>query len=401
VRVLFFSYYFLPHVGAGTWSTYYLASNLSQLGHKCIIVVPNVQYALSVDRTSSATLEKKLHVTLHRTPIFGMPRKLGPFLSALFLFFTGLRVGRDADVILCQFHPHHFVFVMALFIGKIFQVPVVARANDIYREMGMKKLGVVNWSIKIVNAFNELFVKYADTFLVVNSESKEMLMSRLGKKASSFNICLNRNGVNLSEFDAAPGKKEAKKLLGIKFEERVVLFVGRYSGKEYGIDLLLKAMPNILRDVPNSIVILVGDEMTSHQKELVNSLKIRKNIRVYGPQPRKQIVKFIAAADLCIGPLRPTFATPQKILEYMACGKPIVSGLRSISKDLSPISSMVEVPPEAEAISKAVTKLLKNSDYAEMLGSKARNIVNKFCWKEVANDLEKVLLGAVRSHEEN
>lgn len=392
MRILYFSYYFLPHVGAATWSTYYLSSGLSLRGHKISLIVPNVQYALSINDSTAKILEKENPVTLHRTPILRMPRNLAPFLSAFFLFFKGLRVGRGADVIICQFHPHHFVFVTGLLIGRIFRIPVVVTACDIYREMGRKNLGFMDKLIKVANVFNEHFVKYAKAFLVVNSENKEILESRLGNKATSCHIGLSHNGFNLSMFKDAPNKEETKKSLGIEPEKKVLLFVGRFSGEEYGIEVLLKAMPNILTKVPNSILMLVGDKMTSNQQELVNSLGISKNIRVYGPMPNKEVVKFIVSADVCVGPLMPTLATPMKVLEYMACGKPMVTGIKSVSKDMNPNINFLVVPPEPKSVTEAIVKVLQDKEYARKLGLNGERFVSKFNWDNIAYDLERVLV---------
>jgi len=390
-RILFFSYYFLPHVGAATWSTYYLSLSLSRGGHEINLIVPNIQYALSVDDRTAKILEKESPIKLHRTPIFRIPRKLAPFLSSFFLFFMGLRAGRDTDVIICQFHPHHFVFVVALLVGRIFRIPVVARANDIYREMGVKNLGFMDRLISVVNAFNEHFIKHANAFLVVNSESKGILASRLGKNASNCHVGLSYNGVAQSLLKDAPNKEEARKLLGIEPEEKVLLFVGRFSGEEYGIEVLLEAMPNILIRVPNSVLILVGDKMTSHQQKLVNSLKISKNIRVYDPQPHKQIIKFIMAADLCIGPLMPTLAIPQKVLEYMMCNKPVVTGIKSISRDIDPNFFLV-IHPNPKFVANAIIEVLQNGEYARRLGSNGKRVAGKFTWENVGAELERLLL---------
>jgi glycosyltransferase involved in cell wall biosynthesis len=395
-RILFFSHYFLPHVGGATWSTYYLSLSLSRRGHEIDLIVPNTQYALSVDDRTAKVLEKEIPIKLYRTPILRIPGKLAPFLSAFFLFFKGLRVGRSADVIVCQFHPHHFVFVAALLVAKIFRVPVVARANDIHREMGTKNLGFMERLINVANTFSEYFVKYAQAFLVVDSEGMEILLSRLGKSASNCYIGLSHNGVAQSVLKDAPSKEEARKLLGIETGEKVLLFVGRFSGEEYGIEALLKAMPNILTRVPNSVLILVGDKMTLHQQKLVNSLRISKNIRAYGPQRHKQIIKFVVAADLCIGPLMPTLAIPQKVLEYMACGKPVVTGIKSVSKDLNPSLNLLVVPPEPKSVAEAIVNVLQNEEYARMLGSNGKRSVGKFTWDNIGAELERLLLKILR-----
>ncbi len=376
-------------MGAATWSTYYLSRSLLQRGHYINLIVPNVQYALSVKDRTAKILEKKLPVALHRTPILKIPKNLAPFLSPFFLFFKGLRVGRDSDIIFCQFHPHHFVFVTALLIGKIFGIPVVARANDVYRKMD--KGFRYKWLIKIINVFNEYFIKYAEAFLVICSENKDILLSRLGKNASNCHISLSYNGVNQSMFNEYSNQEEAKKILNIT-QEKVILFIGRYSGSEYGIDVLLEALPFILLKHPKTLLILVGDEMISHQKELVNSLGISKNIRVYGSRPHKEIVKFIVAADICIGPLTPTLAIPQKILEYMACGKPVVTGIKSVSRDLNPNVNFLVVSPEPIFVAESIIKILENEEYSKILSSNGKTIAKRFTWEKIGAELERLLL---------
>lgn len=397
IRILFLSYYFLPRVNAATWSTYYLCLSLSKKGHKINLIVPNIQYTISIDDREASILEKQIPVTLHRTPLFRMPQKLAYLISPFFLFLKGLRLGKSADVIICQFHPQHFVFVTATTIGKIFQIPVVARANDIYRYMGVERTGFKACMTKIVNTFNESFIKYVNVFLVVCSENKEILLSRLKMDTTNLSIGLSYNGVSLSEFKNVPSKEDARDLLNIDTDKKVITFIGRFSGKEYGIEVLLKALPFILKKEPKTLLIMVGDQLTSHQQRLINTLNIYKNVKIYGAMPHKQIIKFVMAADVCIGPLKPTMAIPQKILEYMICGKPVVTGIKSISKDLNPNSNFLVVPPEPKSVAEAIMKVLQNECYANRLGSYGKRSVGKFTWEKIGADLERIVIQTLKN----
>jgi glycosyltransferase involved in cell wall biosynthesis len=393
IKILFFSYYFLPHVGAATWSTYYLSQSLLRRGHSINLIIPNVRYSLSINDRKSTILEKKIPLKLNRTPRYKMPQKIAPLISFLLLLFKGLSKGRNSDIILCQFHPHHFAHVVALIIGRIFHIPVVVRANDIYRKINGEVL--YNRISKLVSVFNEYFIKYTKAFLVVCSENKEILLSRLGKNASKYHIDISHNGVDQSLVNNTLNKEEARKLLNLT-QERIILFVGRFSSKRYGIDILLKAMSKILIKIPNSLLILVGDKMTVHQKELINSLGISKHIRVYGPRSHNEIFKFIIASEICIGPLMPTLAIPQKVLEYMACSKPIVTGIKSVSRDLNPHVNFLVVSPEPNSVADAIIKILDNEDFARKLGEKGKGIISNFTWDKIGVDLEKILLKTIR-----
>lgn len=398
MRILWLSYYYLPHVGGGTWSTYHLSKALASKGHKVRLIVPNVSYGLSVSASVANSMERCNSSQVHRVSRFPFPRVLGPFLAIIPMFFAGLKNGRESDVIVSQFHPHHLVAPVAVFLGRILKVPVVIRACDIYREMGVKNPGLEVRVSKIVNYVNESFIRYADVFLVADLSAKEMLLSRIRGRCPNCHVDLSNNGFDSDMFDELPSKKEARGLLGIRSDKKIMLFIGRFSGAEYGMDILLKAFSAVLHEQSDALLFLVGDELPLRLQVLVDSLGIRDKVRVLGPVAQTDLVKFIIAADVCVGPLMATQAMPLKILDYMACGKPIVTGRNSISADLSPELNFLVVRPEHGAVSEALMRVLKDTEYAESLGSKALKTVGKFTWRRTALDLDRVLSNTVKQH---
>ena len=190
IRILWLSYYYLPHVGGGTWGAYRLSKELSSRGHNIQLIVPNVKHSLSISKDSAEKLSRNNSASVHNTPFLLFPKKLGPLFSIFYVFFAALNYGKHVDVILSQFHPHHLLCPIAVLLGKILRKPVVFRANDVYHEMG---LGFI---VKFINTFNERFIKYAKAFLVVCSEHKGFLLSRfraIGQRGRSDSDRLHRN----------------------------------------------------------------------------------------------------------------------------------------------------------------------------------------------------------------
>jgi len=171
------------------------------------------------------------------------------------------------------------------------------------------------------------------------------------------------------------------------------VFLGRFSGLEYKIEVLLNAFKIVWREVPKSLLMLVDDRLPGTIKK--NQI-ITPNVKIIGPGTRNEIKNFIVAADVCIGPLGSTRAITLKGLEYMACGKPIVTGINSVSKDLAVngINCMC-VSLECQAVADFIMKLLNDEEYALLLGMNARKIVPKFSWDRIVTDLEKTLMDAV------
>lgn len=397
MKILWLSYYYLPHVGGGTWGTYFLSSLLSKNGHEIHLIIPNINHKLSISHKKSIRLEKKNDSKVHKT--LPIPRFLGPLISIFFSFITAMKKNNQFDVIIVQYHPLHLLTPVAIFLGKIFNIPVVVRADDVFRDMGTKNPGIIYRLTKLTNFVNECFVKYADVFLVVCSENVTILKSRLRNCESNCNIKINFNGVSLSKFDSAPNNLDAKKSLGIAITDRVILFLGRFSGAEYGIEILLKAFSKISDRNSHCLLILIGDKLKPSQSSLIKSLGIGKKIKVYGSKAHDEIIKFVSASDVCIGPLMPTRTIPLKVLEYMSSAKPVITGENSVSADLAINNfNCVIVRPKQIFVIKAVLKLLQDKNFANSLGKNAKKTVQKFDWNCISEDLLQHILECIRNY---
>jgi len=236
-------------------------------------------------------------------------------------------------------------------------------------------------------------VKYTNSFLVVCRENKEILESRLGRLK---NLRISYNGVDPNEFKGI-SRKDARKYLNIEPKNNVILFTGRFSGPEYRIDVLFKAFTIIKENIPKSLLILVGDRLPrAIRRELIID---PKRMKIIGPVTRSEIKKYLAASDICIGPLGSTRAIPLKVLEYMVCGKPIVTGINSVSRDVAVDGfNCICTPPEPQAVAEAIAKVLENEEYAQFLGTNAIRTASNFTWDKIVHDLEEVLLEAINHH---
>jgi len=110
--------------------------------HEVTLLVPNIDYDIKLDSKKVIQEESKNSSKIIRTPKIFLPQNLSPLLSPLFLFIKGLKLGRKFDMIFCQFQPHHFTYVVGIVLGNILRIPVVARANDVHRDMGVEPSGL-------------------------------------------------------------------------------------------------------------------------------------------------------------------------------------------------------------------------------------------------------------------
>jgi glycosyltransferase involved in cell wall biosynthesis len=387
LRILYLVFYYFPRASAATWSTFALTKRLSQI-HDIDLLIPNVEYKTQLNMQESEKAQIGSRVNVHRTPWFKIPEGLAPILAPIFMFLEGVKLAKSCNVIVCQFQPHHFVFLTGIALSRVFRKPVVARANDVYREMG-EKLSLIQRMNQIrrhmYSNINETFIREADAFLVVCKENRDLIISRTG---SFENIGISHNGVDGEEFHLLD-KNANRAMLRIPLKENVILFIGRFSGAEYRLDILLEAYALVREVLPNSCLYLVGDKLPKKLEERANQL----GVKIFGHVPREKIKSFIAAADVCIGPLGNTQAIPLKVLEYMAAGRPIVTGVGSVSRELAlnGINCLI-AEMTSRSVADNIIKLLTDEDLQRRLIKNASTTVKLFYWNNIASEFEDKIL---------
>ena len=105
--------------------------------------------------------------------------------------------------------------------------------------------------------------------------------------------------------------------LEIDQDRKLIFVIGRFSGQEYKIEVLLDSFHLVKEKIPETMLLLVGDILPD---VIARKYEIPFNVGVTEPVDRDDVKSYIAAADVCVGPLGRTRAIPLKILEYLACG---------------------------------------------------------------------------------
>ena len=134
-----------------------------------------------------------------------------------------------------------------------------------------------------------------------------------------------RSGPNLSRVRPLPPDQAWKK--GRKF---LVAYVG-VIGKQEGLDLLLESIKHIRsrrkRDDVHFLIVGSGPEL-EEVKTLATAFELDELVTFTGRIDDATLFTILSTADVCVNPDRPSAmndkSTMNKIMEYMALGKPIV-----------------------------------------------------------------------------
>jgi len=137
-----------------------------------------------------------------------------------------------------------------------------------------------------------------------------------------------------------------------------------------------------MQDHPDIHIIFAGDGAA--KAELIAQAEKRKlkNVTFLAAQPHDRLSLLLAAADVCLVPLRKValFETtlPVKMFEVMACARPIVLSADGKARQIAEreAKAAIAVEPEnAEAIVSAIFYLREHPGEAEALGQRGRSYV--------------------------
>jgi glycosyltransferase involved in cell wall biosynthesis len=188
-----------------------------------------------------------------------------------------------------------------------------------------------------------------------------------------------------------------KTSLGFKREDRILLYFGPLSSPR-GADLLISALPEVLRNFPSTKLILLSRKSKKDftDSKLENLVRGQDAIRlVNGVLNQKMLIQYLDLADVVVLPFRfwPYNECPLTILEAMAMGKPVITtyagSIPEIIRDGK--TGILVSPTDAKWLSHAIMRLLSNEYLTNEIGRSARKSVEKFYdWNSITKSTLKI-----------
>lgn len=288
-------------------------------------------------------------------------------------------------------------------IAKIFRIRYIIELNGLARD-DMVALNTDSnvFVVRIAEFAEKLNYILADTIISVTPEIKNALIVDFGIPEAK--IFVIENGVDSDIFKPID-KEEAAVKLGLDPTYKYVSFVGGLA-PWHGVEYLIDAAPLVLKAVPDTSFLIVGDGPLKNQLiEQVNGLNLSDKFIFTGSIPHAHVPYYINSSDLCTAPFiaernTKTGLSPLKIYEYLACGRPVVaSDLIGVKEIITRSHGGILVEPQnVEDLGQAIVRILKNS-YDDVANPQdLSNFINQHhSWKIVAKKTEYVLTNVKKS----
>lgn len=208
-------------------------------------------------------------------------------------------------------------------------------------------------------------------------------------------------GVDLDRFSPMP-RAQARAMLGMKPNQKVVLFVGRIQRLK-GLEVLVRAFAR-LGDLDARLLVVGGQPGTapelreiSRLQHLVTRLGIEDRTDFVGAVAHEQLPRYYSAADVTVMPSSyESFGLVA--VESLACGTPVVAtrvgGLTSIVHDGE--TGLLVPWRDAEMFAESLRRVLEDTALRQRLAHNARESVLGYGWGRIADE-HLALYGDVRA----
>ncbi|MBI2549633.1 glycosyltransferase [Candidatus Woesearchaeota archaeon] len=310
--------------------------------------------------------KRKIGLSLH-----GMDTKVIPFsLPKLPLFLTEaayMTVKKKAQAIVAMSDP--MLGSVGLFLSLITAKPLVYDVRDPYATYEiMKKPGI--------KLLERIVIKMASAITV----GSNILANRIRAKTKPGKVFVVENGVDMKLYKPFD-KANCRKRLGLPQKAKIIAYMG--SSSDRGIDWLIEVFPELVKSNKELRLLLVG-KFDHVKQDGVITLK---------PMPYDELRYAICATDALVIPYQSTPFTevayaPYKLVEFMACNRPIVcTDVGEMKKLLITTPDLVCKPMDKEGLKKAVINALKykSVNYRKTLAEKG------LTWEKLGEKLNRIL----------
>lgn len=286
-------------------------------------------------------------------------------------------------------NPPDLLFLTALPARVLGRVRVVFDQHDVNPELFESKFerrGLFYWALRLAERLT-----YATAHVVIstNESYRSIALARGGKAPDD--VFVVRSGPRMSDFgrpvEPAPRDPRFSSVVG---------YLG-VMGPQEGIDHLLRAAALLRSRGREDIgyVLIGGGASLDDMRALSVELGIDDIVEFTGRVPDDELKARITSCDICVNPdpMNPLndISTMNKILEYMALGRPIVQYDLREGRHSAGDASLYARPNDITDLADTIERLLSDPTTREQLGETGRQrMMDELSWEHS----EPVLLRA-------
>lgn len=372
------------------------ATSLRRAGFGVAVVCPK-------KKMYTKSYEQLEGVDIYRYPLIYEADKgvLGYFVEFVYCWLASLWAAvkaychRPFQVIHACNPPDTFFALALLF--RPFGVKFVFDHHDLCPEMYVAKGGSrARLLYSGLVLLEHLTLRSADRVIAVNESHRQIALTRGGVDENKVRIVRSGPRRAWAEIEAVdPELKRGRKYL--------VTYLGEMCEQD-GVDHLLRAISHYIASYEQDTLfaLIGGGPDQQRMKDMASEMGLGDSVHFTGRVSDELLWRYIATADLCVDPDPltewSTLSTMNKIIEYMAFGKPIVAFDLAEHRHSAGEAALYVEPNDDTQLGIAIRDLLLDEGRREAMGRYGQNrFRTELAWEESENvlvHLYEELLGA-------
>ena len=350
-------------------------------------------YLVSIVCPTGRGYEKRFEaidgIDIHRYPLpveasgaAGYALEYGCALFWSFVLSWKVFFGRGFDVVhACN--PPDLLFLVGGFF-KLLGKKFLFDHHDLGPELYEAKFGRRDFFHRLLCRLEFLTFRTADVSIATNESYRRIAIGRGGM--SPERVFVVRSGPSLERMKLVPPDPRLRH--GRRY---LVGYVG-VMGKQEGVDYLLRAARHIVFDLGRRDVhfgLVGGGTSLGEMKALAAELRVAEFVTFTGRVPDADLLAMLNTADVCVNPdianEMNDKSTMNKIMEYMALGKPIVQFDLTEGRYSAQRASLYAKRNDAVDLAARIVELLDDPERRAQMGAFGRRRVdNELEWRHEA-----------------
>ena len=345
------------------------AKTLAAAGYGVSVICP-------CGRGYDARFEMREGVAIYRHPLpleasgpWGYGLEYGAALFWQLVLAIRIAFTRGFDVIHACNPPDTIFLIASVF--KLFGKRFVFDHHDLCPELFVAKFGRRGPLWRLMLMLERLTFQAADVVISTNQSYRRVALERGGKRPEQ--VFVVRSGPDLVQWPKPAPTRVADA------DVKRVGYLG-VMGEQEGLDLFLKALGVVAAREPRVQAVLVGDGEHRRAIEAMSAdLGLSDHVVFTGSLPDAEMQQRLGAVDVCVNPDRPSVlndrSTMNKVMEYMALGKPMVQFESAEGRVSAEGASLYAAPNDTDDFADKVLLLLNDAALRIRMGAEGRRRV--------------------------
>jgi phosphatidyl-myo-inositol dimannoside synthase len=247
-------------------------------------------------------------------------------------------------------------------------------------EVWWSKVWPFTWAMKSI-------ARNVDHLTYLGEFTRQAISQTINSSAQSAMVKI-APGIDTEHF-APTDSSELTSELGLT-DKKVIVSVGRLVHRK-GQDVLIEAMPHLLKEIPDAHLVLIGEgPYRGYLETRVKNLGIDSKVTFIGRITYVDLPRYICLGEVFVMPSRSRLAGLEVeglgivYLEASACGLPVIAGNSGGAPDavVQGVTGLVVNGKDQHAVATSIATLLNDQEKAREMGRKGREwVIDQWRWE--------------------